>query len=81
MCLCRRPASVGSPSYNHPRVDVAATFPGLANSSGPVGFRIIDTTTLTNGLHTIVWTATDSAGVTSGLGSRFFRVMNGRARA
>ena len=68
---------VGNPSYNHYRVDVATTFPGLANSNGPVGFRIIDTTTLSNGLHTIVWTATDSAGVTSGLGSRFFRVMNG----
>jgi len=68
---------VGSPSYNHYRPDVATFFPGLANSAGPVGFKIIDTTTLSNGLHTIVWTATDSAGVTSGLGSRYFRVSNG----
>ena len=68
---------LGSPSYNHYRPDVSSTFPGLANSGGPVGFKIIDTTTLTEGLHTIVWTATDSAGVTSGLGSRFFRVLNG----
>jgi hypothetical protein len=69
--------AIGSPSYNHYRSDVALLFPNLANSTGPVGFRVLDTTTLSNGLHTIVWTATDSAGVTSGLGSRFFRVANG----
>jgi hypothetical protein len=69
--------AVGNPSYNHYRSDVATLFPGLANSAGPVGFKIIDTTTLQDGLHTIVWTATDNAGVTSGLGSRYFRVSNG----
>jgi Divergent InlB B-repeat domain len=72
---------IGTPSYGHPRADIAAIFPGLANSDGAVGFKIIDTTALTNGLHTIVWTATDSAGMTSGLGSRFFRVANGVASA
>jgi Divergent InlB B-repeat domain len=70
---------IGNPSYNFYRSDVANAFPGLANSNGAVGFRVIDTTTLSNGLHTIVWTATDSAGMTSGLGSRFFRVSNGAA--
>ncbi len=70
---------IGSPSYNHYRADVATTFPGLANSGGPVGFRVIDTTALSNGLHTIVWTATDNAGAISGLGSRYFRVSNGVA--
>jgi Viral BACON domain/Matrixin len=70
-------ALVGNPSYNHFRSDIATLFPGLANSNGAVGFRSIDTTTLANGLHTIVWTATDSAGATSGLGSRYFRVSNG----
>ncbi len=68
---------VGNPSYNHFRSDIAALFPGLQNSNGAVGFRTIDTTALANGLHTIVWTATDSGGVTSGLGSRYFRVSNG----
>jgi hypothetical protein len=71
---------VGSPSYNHFRPDVAGLFPGLANSDGAVGFKVIDTTALSEGLHTIVWTATDSEGVTAGLGSRYFRVSNG-ARA
>lgn len=71
--------AVGQPSYGHYRSDIAVTFPGLANSDGAVGFKIIDTTTLANGLHTIVWTATDTAGVTAGLGSRYFRVANGAA--
>lgn len=68
---------VGNPSYNHYRPDIATIFPGFANSNGAIGFKIIDTTALANGLHTIVWTATDSAGATAGLGSRFFRVLNG----
>jgi hypothetical protein len=68
---------MGTASYNHPRADIAALFPGFANSNGAIGFRIIDTTALSNGLHTIVWNATDSDGKTSGLGSRFFRVANG----
>jgi hypothetical protein len=67
---------VGSPSYNHYRSDIATLFPGLANSNGAVGFRTINTTALSNGLHTIVWTASDSAGVTGGIGSRFFHVSN-----
>ena len=70
-------ALVGVPSYNHYRADIATLFPGLANSDGAVGFKVLDTTTLTNGLHTIVWTATDSGGFTEGLGSRYFNVSNG----
>jgi hypothetical protein len=44
---------IGNPSYNHFRADIAALFPGLANSNGVVGFRVLDTTTLTEGLHTV----------------------------
>jgi hypothetical protein len=70
-------APVGTASYNHYRSDIATLFPGLANSNGAIGFRTIDTTALSSGLHTIVWTVTDSAGATAGLGSRYFRVSNG----
>ena len=69
-------AVVGSVWYDHFRPDVASLFPGLANSDGAVGFRIIDTTALTNGVHSISWTATDSDGRSGGLGSRYFRVLN-----
>jgi hypothetical protein len=68
---------VGHPTYNNFRADIAALFPGLANSNGAVGYFILDTRTLTNGVHTIAWVITDDAGQTSGVGSRYFRVQNG----
>ena len=73
-------APLGPVDYNHERPDIETLFPGFQNTAGAngaVGFRAIDTTTLTNGLHTISWTVTDSLGVTEGIGSRFFTVTNG----
>jgi len=70
---------IGNPAYGYYRSDIATYFPGLANSGGAIGFKILDTTALSNGLHTIVWTATDSGGYIEGLGSRYFTVSNGSA--
>ena len=70
--------TLGHPSYNQFRSDIAALFPGLANSNGAVGFFYIDTTMLANGLHTISWVVTDNAGHTDGIGSRYFTVFNSR---
>ncbi len=67
-------ASIGSPSYNHFRPDIAGFFPGLANSNGAVGFIILKPRTLSKGLHTIAWVGIDSNGAVAGIGSRFFRV-------
>jgi hypothetical protein len=67
---------IGTVDYNHFRPDVSNTFPGLANSGGPVGFRAFDTTALAEGLHTISWMVTDSRPATAGLGSRYFTVVN-----
>jgi hypothetical protein len=67
----------GHPVYNNNRPDLAALFPGLRNSNGAVGYFMLDTTTLSNGLHTIAWVIRDDIGQTSGVGSRFFRVQNG----
>jgi hypothetical protein len=67
---------VGHPVYNQYRADIAGLFPGYANSDGAVGYYYIDTTRLENGTHTIVWGVTDSAGETSGIGSRYFEVEN-----
>ncbi len=69
--------SFGNPTYNNFRSDIATLFPGLNNTNGAIGFRVIDTTSLTNGLHTIAWTVSDNQGATEGIGSRFFRVSNG----
>jgi hypothetical protein len=69
--------SQGNVSYDHFRSDIASLFPGLNNSNGAVGFKILDTTSLANGTHTISWIVTDDQGVTEGIGSRFFTVANG----
>ena len=68
--------AVGHPTYNNYRSDIASAFPGHANSNGAIAFFMLDTTTLTNGIHTISWVVTDNTGNTSGLGSRFFNVLN-----
>ena len=67
---------VGHPVYDNYRFDIATLFPGLQNSQGAVGYYYVDTTKLTNGLHTIAWSAKDSAGNLQGIGSRYFNVQN-----
>lgn len=68
---------MGTVDYNHDRLDIRTLFPGLNNTNGAVGFRVLDTTLLSNGQHTISWIVTDNLGATEGLGSRFFTVSNG----
>jgi carboxypeptidase family protein/putative Ig domain-containing protein len=74
-------APVGTVAYNNPRPDIAALFPGLNNTNGPVGYRVINTTTLLDGLHTIAWVVTDDAGAVEGVGSRYFTVANGTSQS
>jgi hypothetical protein len=66
----------GHAEYNHFRTDIASLFPGYVNSDGAVGYFMLDTTTLSNGIHSIEWGVVDSAGNAQGLGSRFFTVLN-----
>ena len=63
-------------TYNFPRADIQALFPGYANTDGAVGFRTLDTTQLANGVHTIAWIVTDNQGAAAGIGSRYFTVSN-----
>jgi hypothetical protein len=49
----------------------------LDSGRGAIGFFVMDTTLLTNGVHTIGWAATDTASRSDGIGSRFFTVVNG----
>jgi hypothetical protein len=67
---------LGHPAYNIYRKDIAGLFPGYANSSGAAGYFYLDTTAYENGVHTIQWTATDNAGNTDGIGSRYFTIQN-----
>ncbi len=67
---------IGRPSYNNYRDDIAALFPGYANSNGAVGVFELDTTTYDNGVHNIAWSVRDGAGNEDGIGSRFFSILN-----
>ncbi|MCU0286314.1 MAG: S8 family serine peptidase [Acidobacteria bacterium] len=66
----------GHPVYNNYRADIAAFFPGLLNSSGAHAYFNFNSASLSNGVHTIYWTAADNAGNTEGIGSRYFMVQN-----
>ena len=66
----------GHPIYNIYRKDIAALFPGYANSNGAMAYLDFDTTAYKNGVHTIQWTAVDNAGNVDGIGSRYFTTQN-----
>ena len=63
-------------SYGDVRSDIAGAFPTYTNAAAAGGHFTLDTTTLTNGMHTIGWLVTDSCGRVEGVGSRFFTVAN-----
>jgi uncharacterized delta-60 repeat protein len=71
--------NVGTPGGWVARADLTSLFPlaqfsGVSNAAAALTF---DTTTLTNGVHTIAWIVTANSGGSSGVGSRFFTVSNG----
>jgi len=67
---------LGHPVYNNYRADIAGLFPGYANSNGAVGYYYLNTTGYTDGVHTIAWSVSDSAGAIDGIGSRYFTIQN-----
>jgi hypothetical protein len=67
---------IGKPVYNQYRQDIYDLFPGYKNRDGAVGYYYLDTTKLTNGVHTIAWSAVDDGGESQGIGSRYFEVQN-----
>jgi hypothetical protein len=71
--------SLGHPTYNIYRSDIAELFPGYANSDGAHAYFDFDTTAYANGVHTIYWTASDNAGHTDGIGSRYFSIQNSQS--
>jgi hypothetical protein len=62
-----------------PRISNPTKHRNLDVGRGAIGSFLIDTRTLSNGMHTIAWGVTDSAGRTEGIGSRFFTVLNATA--
>ena len=69
--------TVGSPGGWASRSDLTGLFPGFPGISSALGVFTLNTASLTSGLHTIQWVATDNMGRIEGIGSRFFTVSNG----
>jgi hypothetical protein len=67
---------VGKPVYDQYRQDIYDLFPTCRNRDGAVGYYYLDTTKLTNGVHSIAWSVVDNAGEAQGIGSRYFEVTN-----
>ncbi|MDQ1353538.1 MAG: hypothetical protein QG657_3844, partial [Acidobacteriota bacterium] len=63
-------------TYNIYRSDIASLFPGYNNSNGALAYYDFNTTSFDDGLHTIVWVATDNATNSDGIGSRYFNIQN-----
>lgn len=61
-----------------PRSSNPSRYRNLDAGRGPIGVHDLDTTTLTDGLHTIAWAVTDTRGRTDAVGSRVFTVVNAR---
>lgn len=68
-------------TYGANRADIAAAFPGFADSQGAGGAVALNSTQYPDGIHQIGWLAYDSCGNGEGLGSRFFTILNGAAPA
>ena len=58
------------------RTSNVSKYRNLDAGQGAIGVYTVDTTTLTNGRHSIVWGVTDNAGRVDGIGSRDFIVLN-----
>ena len=64
-----------------PRTANPSVFRNLDAGRGAIGVSQLSTRTLADGLHTIAWSVTDSAGRTEAIGSRLVTVLNGGAEA
>jgi hypothetical protein len=62
--------------YGNYSESVAEMFPDYQNTNNSYGHYFIDLGSYENGVHTIQWTAYDSAGVGEGIGSRYFSIQN-----
>ncbi len=71
-------AVVGAPAGWTSRTDLTTLFPtGFSSLASTLAVFPIDTTGLTNGVHTIAWGVVANTGPASGVGSRYFTVSNG----
>jgi hypothetical protein len=72
--------NLGNCAYNVYRSDIATLFPNYNNSQGAHAYFDFDTTSYSDGIHSIMWAVTDDAGNADGIGSRYFMVQNSGSR-
>lgn len=71
-------AVVGTPAGWTSRSDLTSLFPsGFSSLNSTLALFSVDTTSLTNGVHTIAWGVVANNGQSAGIGSRYFTVSNG----
>jgi Viral BACON domain len=69
---------VGTPAGWTSRTDLTTLFPsGFSDLTSTLAVFTMDTTGLTNGVHTIAWGVVANNGESAGVGSRYFTVSNG----
>jgi hypothetical protein len=68
--------AAGVPVGWNSRSDLTALFPTYPGVNRALGVFSFNTMNYANGVHTIAWIVTDVAGVTSGVGSRYFSIFN-----
>jgi hypothetical protein len=68
--------AVGVPGGWTSRPDLTAAFPGYPGINTALAVYGLDTSVLSNGLHTIIWIVNDNTGAGAGIGSRYFNVFN-----
>jgi hypothetical protein len=67
---------VGHPGTRSARADITTLFSSNYVTDHAVGGFVFDTNQYANGVHSIYWLVTDTAGHQDGIGSRFFTVSN-----
>jgi hypothetical protein len=72
-------ANIGAPTGWGARSDIQGLFPidRYSGANNAVAAIALNTTSLTNGGHTISWIVTATSGGAAGVGSRYFTVSNG----
>jgi hypothetical protein len=68
--------ATGNPCCWNARSDLTALFPTYPGVNRALGVFSFNTMNYANGVHTIAWIVSDTAGVTSGVGSRYFSIFN-----
>jgi phosphodiesterase/alkaline phosphatase D-like protein len=67
---------MGTPIYNQYNNEIAASFPDYNNKDGAGGSFILDTTSITHGVHALAWLVEDDAGNSNVVGFQYFSIDN-----